>query len=113
MGGVNFDLKSNKEILKINSPKSLLEGPYTVVYKHLIDRWAIVAFDWDGKPSLGMRWFWDALGNPVSNRYPIWHVIPTYLSKIILKGLPIDNNFSNKIEDFLAGNIGGEELSKI
>ena len=112
MSGANFNLESNEEILKINSPQNLLEGPYVVVYKHLIERWAIVAFNWSGKPRLGMRWFWDSKGNPISNHHPIWFVIPPSLSKTILNGLPIEHKFSNKIEEFLAGNIKGKELKK-
>lgn len=53
LAGFNFDLLNNGEILKLNSPKSHLKGPYSVIYKDLNERWALVAMDWDDKPRLG------------------------------------------------------------
>ena len=112
MPGENFNLENDEEILKINSPKSQLEGPYTVVYKDIIERWAIVAFNWDEVPCLGIRWFWSSKGNPVSTGYPTWFVIPSTLSNSILNGLPLDFQFRNELNRFLAGEINGEQLKK-
>jgi len=112
MAGINFNLNNDNAILKINSPKISVGGPYQVVYKNLNERWAIVALDWEGKPSLGIRWFWGNGGNPFSSAHPIWLIIPASLTKNILGGLPIDYKISGKIDDYLRGKINGNELKK-
>lgn len=109
--GKDFPLEDNSQILRINSPKEHLgDSPYAVVYKNLPDRWAIVALDWDGKPHLGIRWFWSTKGNPTSTFHPTWFVLPAELSRSMLSGLPLKHEFSRKIDDFLAGKIKGYEL---
>ena len=110
MSGEKFELNKDEGILKINSPKESVGGPYVVVYKNLEDRWAIVALDWDGKPRLGIRWFWGGGGNPFSSAHPTWLIIPSSLSNSILNGLPLDFGFRKKIEDFLSGDINGEVI---
>jgi hypothetical protein len=112
MAGKSFDLTNDDEILKINSPKDKVNGPYKVIYKDLSERWAIVALDWNKKPQLGIRWFWGNGGNPFSSAHPIWLVIPSALTKNILSGLPIDHQLSGRIDDFLCGKITGPELMK-
>jgi len=112
MFGEDFILENDEEILEINSPKSQLEGPFVVVYKSIPERWAIVAFDWDGKPCLGIRWFWDKSGNPISRGYPTWFVIPSMLLNAVLSGLPLDFQFRDRLNRFLAGEISGEQLKK-
>jgi len=109
--GENFQIESDEMILQINSPRANLSGPYTVVFKNLEERWAIVAFDWDGEPRLGMRWFWGNGGNPFSSGNGTWLVIPSSLSKNILSGLPIDHTFSGQLDDFLCGKIKGAQLN--
>lgn len=81
--GKDFDIKDDSKILQIDSPKAHLSGPYTVVFKNLDERWAIVALDWgkEKKPRLGIRWFWDNSGNPFSSGNGTWFVIPPSLSK--------------------------------
>jgi len=108
--GINFQLENDKKILQINSPRSNLSGPYAVVFKNLEERWAIVAFDWDEEPRLGIRWFWGNGGNPLSSGNGTWLVIPSSLSKTIISGLPINHTFSNRIDDFLCGKITGDQL---
>ena len=111
--GENFPLENNNKILEINSPKDQMgDSPYAVVYKDLSDRYAIVAIDWNGKPHLGIRWFWFAEGHPVSRKgsFATWFVMPTSLSRNMLFGLPLNHEFSRKIDDFLAGKIKGSEL---
>lgn len=110
MSGANFDLTDDAAILKINSPQNSVGGPYRVVYKDIVDRWVIVAFDWNGEPRLGIRWFWDSKGNPLSTGYPIWFVMPTPLYKSTLNGLPLDIKARNEIEKFLLGEINGSQL---
>ena len=110
--GKNYPL-DDIEILKINSPKDSLEGPYTVVFKNIQERWAVVALDWEGEPRLGIRWFWGNGGNPFSSGNGTWLVVPQSLSRNILSGLPIDHKFSAAIDDFLSGKIEGKMLKKI
>jgi len=113
--GEDFDIEDDSKILQIDSPKAHLSGPYTVVFKNLDERWAIVALDWDGgngpEPRLGIRWFWGNGGNPFSSGNGTWLVIPPSLSKNILSGLPIDHVVSGRLEDFLCGKISGAQLN--
>lgn len=112
--GENFPLDDDAKILQINSPRTSVSGPYAVVFKKITEeeRWVIVAFDWDGEPRLGIRWFFGSGGNPISSGHATWLVIPPSLSKTILFGLPIDHKFSGQVEDFLCGKIKGEELAE-
>lgn len=66
--------------------------------------------NWDGKPRLGMRWFWGSKGNPFYSGHPAWLIIPSSLSNSILNGLPLDFKFHSKVADFLAGKIDGKQL---
>lgn len=109
--GDKFPIEDDALILQIDSPRDRLSGPYAVVFKNLAERWAIVAFDWEGEPRLGMRWFWGGGGNPFSSGHGTWLVIPPSLSRSLLAGLPIDHAFSGKVDDFLCGRIEGSELS--
>jgi hypothetical protein len=106
----SFNLGDNSEILKISSPKKSVSGPFAVVYKNIENKWAIVALDWDEVPSLGIRWFWPSIGNPVSRGFPTWFIIPIELRVSILNGLPIDVGFRHKIDQYLCGEIGGDEI---
>lgn len=108
--GESFPLEDDQKILEINSPRDKLSGPYAVVFKNIEERWAVVAFDWDGEPRLGIRWFWGNGGNPFSSGHGTWLVIPPSLSKNILSGLPIDHAFSGRLDNFLCGTINGEQL---
>ena len=110
--GVDFDLENDELILQINSPEEQLQGPYVVVYKNIPEKWAIVAYDWNGHPNLGIRWFWDTNGNPTSTGYPTWLVIPSMLTNAVLNGLPLEFKFRNKLNRFLADEIKGEELKE-
>ena len=112
MSGEKFDLNLDEEILRLGSPRENVEGPYVVVYKDLKARWAVVALDWDSEPRLGIRWFWGSAGNPFSSGHPTWFVVPPSLSRSILAGLPLDHTFQRGIDDFLAGEISGDELPK-
>jgi hypothetical protein len=111
MSGKNCKIEDDNEILKINSPKNSVNGPYVVVYKDIVDRWAIVALDWDKEPRLWIRWFWGGGGTPFSSANPIWLIIPPLLSNSILNGLLLDIDFKNEIEKFLAGEIQGEDIT--
>ena len=110
MAGEKFDLDNDSEILKLNSPKKSIDGPYKVVYKNIHERWVIVALDWDNEPNLAIRWFWDKSGNPISRGYPTWLILPSELISSILNGLPISFRFKKKVEKFLDKEIDGNEL---
>jgi hypothetical protein len=110
MFGENFNLESDDEVLKINSPKKSIDGPYVVVFKSVSERWAIIAMNWNDVPSLGIRWFWEKSGNPMSSSYPTWLVIPSMLLNAILNGLPLEFKFRDKLNRFLAGEISGTQL---
>jgi hypothetical protein len=105
--GEDFDLTQDENILAINSPKELVGGPYKVVYKDIDDRWAIVALKWEGKPRLGIRWFWSVMGNPVSNMHSTWLIIPEPLNNAILGCVA---QLQTKFNQFLREEISGEEL---
>ena len=109
--GEDFNME-DAMILKIDSPRHSVSGPYTVVYKDTEDRWAIVALGWGEKetPSLGIRWFWDNGGNPVSHGYATWLMIPEPLTTGILASLPIDHAFRGRLEQFLGRKLSGERL---
>jgi len=112
--GENFDLTNDANILAINSPQKSVGGPYKVVFKDIEERWVIVAMDWTTdfgtSPVLGIRWFWNEGGNPVSTGHAVWFVIPDGLSAGVLDKLPLVPKFRRKIDDFLAGVITGEQL---
>lgn len=112
MFGENFNLKNDEEILKINSPQGSLEGPYVVVFKSILQRWAIVAMNWDDVPTLGIRWFWGKNGNPISRSYATWLIIPSMLQNAVLNGLPLDFKFRDRLNRFLIGDISGDQLKK-
>ncbi len=86
---------------------------YVVVYKSTKDRYAVVAMDWDHEHRLGIRWFWKETGNPVSSRgaRPTWFVIPPSLNNGILSALPLNDQFRNKVDEFLAGKLKGKDLA--
>jgi len=111
--GVNLDLSDDGEILKIDSPRANLSGPYTVVYKDVDERWAIVTLDWDEEPRLGIRWFYGNSGTPSSRGFGTWLVIPPSLSKNVLSGLPINHAFSRGVEDFLCSKLTGPQLKEL
>ena len=110
MAGETFNLNDDNAILKLNSPKTSIDGPYKVVYKDVNERWAIVALKWEGNPSLAMRWFWGNGGNPFSSANPTWLIIPSQLINGILIGLPLNFQFKKQIEKFLDGEINGNKL---
>ena len=113
MGGEDFPLVNDSKILEIKAPQASVGGPYVVVYKDVVERWAIVAMDWDEEPRLGIRWFWSTGGCPLSNLKPIWLVVPPSLSRNMLSGLPLDHIFSGKLDEFLTGKITGVQLKAL
>lgn len=107
--GKNSDM-SDDNILSISSPMYTVGGPYKVVYKNVDARWAIVALNWSGKATLGIRWFTDTIGLPNSRGYPTWFVIPSELQSAILNGIPMELGFKMRIIEYLQGKITGEDL---
>ena len=109
-GGTNINMSNDNEILQICYLKRRMGGPWIVVAKDIVKRWAIVAADWDNSPCLAIRWFWSTLGTPVSNKYPIWFIIPDDLAAIVINGLQLNPISERLIEDFLTHKICGMEL---
>lgn len=109
-GGNDCDFTNDEEILEINSPQHAVGGPFRVVYKDIDSRWAIVALDWNEEPRLGIRWFWENSGTPVSSGHPIWFILPPALYTAILDGLPLDIGFRKQIEQYLCGEINGDDV---
>ena len=112
MGGKNFPLDNDNRILEIKSPKERVGGPHVVVFKNLDERWAIVAMDWDGEPRVGIRWFWGNGGHPFSSAHPTWLVVPPSLSQGILSELPLEPEFSRRLEKYLTGRMSGSDLAQ-
>ncbi|WP_424945934.1 hypothetical protein [Candidatus Spongiihabitans sp.] len=112
MSEEEFNINDDIKILEINSPKNMVGGPYAVVYKNIEERWAIVAMGWGCDPVLGIRWFWDKKGHPISTGHPVWFVVPSHLNHSILAGLPLKHKFRNQIDKFLVGDIKGSGLKK-
>lgn len=111
-GGKEFDISDEKNILKINSPKDSINGPYKVLYTDIHERWSVVLLQWDGKPRLGMRWFWGSHGEPNSHGYSTWFVIPSELSIAILNGLPLAHDIRIAVENFLCGKVQEDVFTK-
>lgn len=110
MAGELLNLNDDVLILAIRSPMKSVRGPYQVVYRSLEERYAIVALEWDGVPSLGIRWFWGRIGNPISTGYPTWFIYPSGLLHGLLNGLPIEYGARKKLEKFLSGELSGTDL---
>lgn len=101
--GEKFDLTSNEEILKVNSPKAYLGGPFCVVSKNAEDRWALVAIKWEGKPRLGIRWFWGKHGQPITiGGHGTWFVIPPTLNNSIISALQLSPLGKKMLIEFLS-----------
>lgn len=68
---------------------------------------------YDGKQTLGIRWFWDNSGFPNSHGYGTWMVLAKELTNALLSGLTIKHEFKDAVNDFLAGKINGKKLQKL
>lgn len=110
MAGEKFPIEDDSEVLKLSSPRRSVGGPYKVVFTHIPERYVIVALDWDGKPGLGIRWFWGAKGNPCSTGYPTWFIYPSELVYSLLNGLPLAYAERRQLDRYLAGEIPGTAL---
>ncbi len=111
--GKEFPLTNDAKILKINSPRNRVTGgPYIVVYRNIKERWVIVALDWDKKPSLAIRWFWDKSGNPVSTSHATWFCLPQELHDVILNGLKMALPIQEMVKQYLCGKISGQKLKE-
>ena len=111
--GRDFPLRDDKEILEIDSPQGKVRGPYVAVVKSLAERWAIVAMEWENRPCLGIRWFWERNGYPHAINWGTWLVLSTSLSEIMRPGLPLQEIRRRTLEDFLAGRMPGEGLQGV
>lgn len=82
--GEKFDLKDDIKISQINSPKRHIEGQPLVLYRDYINRFAIVALNYDGNPRLGIRHFWESSGYPCRGRTATWLLIPPEMNSFIV-----------------------------
>jgi hypothetical protein len=110
--GNTVDLKDVNEILKVNSPKNQLSGPWFVVHTDVQDKWAIVVMHWKSNPCLGIRWFYGTQGTPSVRGYGTWLVIPNQLANAILDKLPISPQRRAEIDKILLGEYAVKELKK-
>lgn len=106
---------SDDNICGIVSPKKRVTGgPYVVVCKSTTERWALVAFDWESAPHLGLRWFYGKHGFPQRAGIALWHVVQSEFARILVTGLATRGLLSDKqgraVKRFLAGNLSGERL---
>lgn len=98
-------------ILGVSSPKKDVDGPYAIVVKG--ENWAIVVFEFQDTPSLGIRWFHTPHGMPtVRGNIPVWYRIPAELNDIIINGLNIDPDNKKIIKEYLDKKINSEQLKQ-
>jgi hypothetical protein len=114
----NGFLLNNANFRLVNSPHTKpneqIKGPYTGVYISHPDRWAIVACDWNNKPSLGIRWFVEVNGNPQSRNFATWYILPSGLHLPILNWLrgKIPQGLLTDVTAFLNGTMPGATLQQ-
>jgi len=111
-GGETCDFDTDDDILSINSPRDRVGGPYLVIHKNAEQRYALVALDWDGEPKIGIRWFWESIGNPQSRSLPTWTVLPDDLYRVLQTHFPLNVRRAHYVGKFLAGEITGGQLIK-
>lgn len=99
------------QIFSVTSPKDKVGGPYAIVIKNDKEEWAIVALDWDGTPTLGMRWFNSDLGFPSTFGNSTWIIIPEELHRGLLTSVSLKT--AVHVQDFLSGKITGDELKEL
>lgn len=109
-GGEACDFSTDDDILSINSPRGKVDGPYLVIHKNADQRYALVALDWDGEPRIGIRWFWESVGNPQSRSVPTWTILPDDLYRALQTHFPLNVRRAHYVDKFLAGEITGKQL---
>lgn len=116
--GEKFDLRDNSKISKINSPKEHVTGQPFVLYKDYINRFVIVALEYDGNPRLGIRHFWDTSGYPCRARTATWLLIPPEMNSFIVNFVTRNWNIfrwffcSRLINSFLSRKINIKKLAE-
>lgn len=108
--GEGYDLTKDVNLIRINSPRSSVGGPWKVVYKDLAARWAVVLMDWEGERTLGIRWFWSKGGFPLSRGHATWMVVPDGMIEGVLNMCHISPKDKEYVRKALIGDISDEEL---
>jgi hypothetical protein len=69
----------------VRSPRQRLTGGVQVLKDTGADGWSLAEFNWDQRPSLGIRWNGNAdnVGTPQSRGIPTWFILPEELHEII------------------------------
>ncbi len=112
--GDTYKIDNDANILKIDSPKGRITGPYVVVHRNLDDRYAVVALDFKTdhnliKPRLGIRWFWGKAGTPFIRR-SAWFIIPEELQSGVVGSFRLSLIQEILLRRFLSGKIDGNRL---
>lgn len=109
--GQKFEL-TDTNILSIDSPKSMVEGPYVVLRTNHEERWSIVVLEFDGHRTLGMRWFWGGGGTPFA-RQSTWFILPEELHRATLNTCGLKLIKHRAVMGYLTGGLDSEELISI
>ena len=109
--GQKFRL-TDENILSINSPKNMVEGPYVVLHTNHKERWSVVVLEFDGHRTLGIRWFWGGGGTPFA-RQSTWFILPEELHRSTIDTCCLKLVKNKAIGDYLSGDIDAIELVSI
>lgn len=109
-GGESCDFTNDCDILSINSPESMVGGPYLVIHKDAEQGYALVALNWNEEPKIGIRWFGGDVGNPQSSGYPTWTILPEDLYRALHNRFPLNTKHAYHVDKFFISEITGEQL---
>lgn len=72
----------------VQGPKKRVSNVH-VVYDGGLNGCAVAQMDWDGEPSVGIRWNGNSeeqpLGNPQSRGNPVWFLVPHEFRELVLE----------------------------
>lgn len=109
--GIKFEL-TDDNILSIDSPRNNVCGPHVVVHTDHDERWAIVALEFDGHRTLGIRWFWGSGGTPFT-RQSTWFILPEEMHLATINTLCLNPKKRKSVIEYLAGDLWSDDLRKV